>query len=151
MAYRILRFPASHGCCARGALNGRLRFAFADDDARRAILELRETIKTMQADLSVSKNAQMQLMTEINQLKERNRQLTGRVEELINAIEVERRSTRDLYGALDSRLEAFEPQMVVINGQSYSVDPKEKQAYDEAVLQLQDGKYKEAAANFKPL
>ena len=40
-------------------------FAFADDDARRAILELRETIKTMQADLSVSKNAQMQLMTEI--------------------------------------------------------------------------------------
>ena len=124
-------------------------FAFADDDARRAILELRETIKTMQADLSVSKNAQMQLMTEINQLKERNRQLTGRVEELINAIEVERRSTRDLYGALDSRLEAFEPQMVVINGQSYSVDPKEKQAYDEAVLQLQDGKYKEAAANFK--
>lgn len=38
-------------------------FAFADDDARRAILELRETIKTMQADLSVSKNAQMQLMT----------------------------------------------------------------------------------------
>ena len=124
-------------------------FAFADDDARRAILELRETIKTMQADLSVSKSAQMQLMTEINQLKERNRQLTGRVEELINAIEVERRSTRDLYGALDSRLEAFEPQMVVINGQSYSVDPKEKQAYDEAVLQLQDGKYKEAAANFK--
>ena len=109
-------------------------FAFADDDARRAILELRETIKTMQADLSVSKNAQMQLMTEINQLKERNRQLTGRVEELINAIEVERRSTRDLYGALDSRLEAFEPQMVVFNGQSYSVDPKENQAYDDAVL-----------------
>ena len=124
-------------------------FAFADDDARRAILELRETVKTMQADLAVSKNAQMQLMTEINSLKERNRQLTGRVEELINALAVEKRSTRELYGALDSRLGAFEPQMVVINGQSYAVDPKEKQAYDEAVLQLQDGKYKEAVANFK--
>ena len=106
-------------------------FAFADDDARRAILDLRETVKAIQADLSVSKNAQMQLMTEINRLKEQNRHLTGQVEELYNALEMEKRSTRDLFGSLDSRVEAFEPQTVVINGESVTVDPKEKQAFDQ--------------------
>lgn len=124
-------------------------FAFADDDARRAILDLRETVKAIQADLSVSKNAQMQLMTEINRLKEQNRHLTGQVEELYNALEMEKRSTRDLFGSLDSRVEAFEPQTVVINGESVTVDPKEKQAFDGAVLHLQDRQYKQAENGFK--
>ena len=55
--------------------------AFADDDARRAILELRESIKTLQTDLEANRNAQIQLSTEINNLKELNRRLTGRIEE----------------------------------------------------------------------
>lgn len=59
--------------------------AFADDDARRAILELRESIKTLQTDLEANRNAQIQLSTEINNLKELNRRLTGRIEELVNA------------------------------------------------------------------
>ena len=57
--------------------------AFADDDARRAILELRESIKTLQTDLEANRNAQIQLSTEINNLKELNRRLTGRIEELL--------------------------------------------------------------------
>lgn len=125
--------------------------AFADDDARRAILELRENVKQLQSDLTVTRNAQMQLMTEINSLKERNRQLTGRVEELSNAITVEKRSTRDLFSSLDQRVEAFEPQTVVINGQTVTVDPKEKEAYDAAVLLMQDGKFKDAASAFSRL
>lgn len=123
--------------------------AFADDDARRAILELRETVKNLQKDLDLSRNAQMQLMSEITKLQNRSSQLTGRVEELTNALEVEKRSTRELYGALDKRLAAFEPQMVVINGEAVQVEPKEKAAYDAAVLLLQDSKYKEAAKAFE--
>ena len=111
--------------------------AFADDDARRAILELRENVKQLQSDLTVTRNAQMQLMTEINSL-----------EELSNAITVEKRSTRDLFSSLDQRVEAFEPQTVVINGQTVTVDPKEKEAYDAAVLLMQDGKFKDAASAF---
>ena len=61
--------------------------AFADDEARRAILDLREEVKTLKADLNITRNAQMQLSSEINALKEQNRQLTGRVEELTNALD----------------------------------------------------------------
>ena len=83
--------------------------AFADDDARRAILELRESIKTLQADLEANRNAQIQLSTEINNLKELNRRLTGRIEELVNAQNQEKRNARTQYETLDKRLAVFEP------------------------------------------
>lgn len=100
--------------------------AFADDDARRAILELRESIKTLQADLEANRNAQIQLSTEINNLKELNRRLTGRIEELVNAQNQEKRNARTQYETLDKRLAVFEPQVVVIDGQSIEVSAEEK-------------------------
>ena len=123
--------------------------AFADDDARRAILELRESIKTLQADLEANRNAQIQLSTEINNLKELNRRLTVRIEELVNAQNQEKRNARTQYETLDKRLAVFEPQVVVIDGQSIEVSAEEKKAYDTAVALLQTGKYGDAEKAFK--
>ena len=108
--------------------------AFADDDARRAILELRESIKTLQTDLEANRNAQIQLSTEINNLKELNRRLTGRIEELVNAQNQEKRNARTQYETLDKRLAVF---------------AEEKKAYDTAVALLQTGKYGDAEKAFK--
>ena len=108
--------------------------AFADDDARRAILELRESIKTLQTDLEANRNAQIQLSTEINNLKELNQ---------------EKRNARTQYETLDKRLAVFEPQVVVIDGQSIEVSAEEKKAYDTAVALLQTGKYGDAEKAFK--
>ena len=103
--------------------------AFADDDARRAILELRESIKTLQTDLEANRNAQIQLSTEINNLKELNRRLTGRIEELVNAQNQEKRNARTQYETLDKRLAVFEPQVVVIDGQSIEVSAEKGLRY----------------------
>ena len=124
-------------------------FAFADDDARRAILELRETVKQLQNDVDVGRSAQVQLADEINALKERNRQLTGKVEELSNALAVEKRSARTLYESIDKRIGVFEPQTVVVDGESVQVSPEEKKAFDAAVAQLQEGKFLAAEKSFK--
>lgn len=51
--------------------------AFADDEARQAILDLRKEVRTLQEQLDMQKSAQMQLMTQINRLTEQNRMLTG--------------------------------------------------------------------------
>lgn len=124
-------------------------FAFADDDARRAILELRETVKQLQNDVDVGRSTQVQLADEINALKERNRQLTGKVEELTNALAVEKRSARTLYESIDKRIGVFEPQTVVVDGQSVQVSPEEKKAFDAAVAELQEGKFLAAEKSFK--
>ncbi len=123
--------------------------AFADDDARRAILDLREEMKAVQSELTVRRNAQMKLMEQLNALQEQNRRLTGRVEELSNALSQERRSTRELFGSIDNRVAAFEPTVVRLNGKDVQVSPQEKTAYDAAVLLFQDGKFAEAARSFQ--
>ncbi|EJX09180.1 tol-pal system protein YbgF [gut metagenome] len=94
-------------------------WAFADDEARTAILDLREQVKALQA-------AQLQFVSRIEELQNQNRMLTGRVEELSNQIHQEGRASRDLFKDLDHRLGKFEPVTVVINGQNVEVEPQEK-------------------------
>lgn len=120
-------------------------FAFSDDEARRAIIDVRQNVEKLANDLRASQAAQIQLLTEINSLKEQNRQLTGRIEELANQLSVEQRSTRDLYGSLDQRISKFEPVSVTIDGHMYMVDPKEKASYEDALGLMQSGKSREAA------
>ena len=110
-------------CTACGAM------AFADDDARRAILDLRAQVRALEEQL---KNTQMNFVSRLDSLQQQNRMLTGKVEELTNALAREQRSTRDLYGTLDQRLGRFEPQTVVVNGETVTVEPQEKAAYEAA-------------------
>lgn len=101
---------------------------FGDDEARKAILELREKAQTMQ-------NAQMQLVREIEMLRSQNAELTGRVEKLTNDLAQQQKSVRDLFGNLDKRTAAFESQLESVDGKSITVTPEERRRYDLA-LQL---------------
>ena len=58
-------------------------------------------------------------------------------------------NARTQYETLDKRLAVFEPQVVVIDGQSIEVSAEEKKAYDTAVALLQTGKYGDAEKAFK--
>ena len=123
--------------------------AFADDEARQAILDLRKEVRTLQEQLDMQKSAQMQLMTQINRLTEQNRMLTGRIEEISNSIHVEQRSSRELYTKLDDRLMALEPVSVEIDGATHLVDAQEKAAFDAAFAKLQEEDLKPALAALK--
>ncbi len=118
--------------------------AFADDDARRAILELREQIKDLQQQLDVQQQAQLNFANHVTSLQEQNRRLTGRIEELTNALKNEQKSSRDLYQDMDKRLNKVEPQQVTINGQDVTVQPEEKAAYEAAQDAIQAEDYKKA-------
>ena len=113
--------------------------AFADDDARRAILDLRAQVAALEEQL---KNAQISFATRLDNLQNQNRLLTGQVEELTNAIRQEKRSTRELYTSIDERLGKFEPREVEVNGEKVMVQPQEQAAYDAAVELLKAGDYK---------
>ena len=119
--------------------------AFADDDARRAILDLRAQVAALEEQL---KNAQISFATRLDNLQNQNRVLTGQVEELSNAIRQEKRSTRELYASIDERLVKFEPREVEVNGVKVMVQPQEQVAYDAAVELLKAGDYKQAASAF---
>lgn len=117
---------------------------FGDDEARKAILDLREKVEAAQ-------NAQVMLQGQIEQLREQNARLTGRLEELTNQLSLEQRSNRDLYADLDRRLAQLEPSDVEVDGRTIRVTAEEKRLYTSALAYFSQGKYEESEALLRNL
>ncbi|AGG32845.1 TPR repeat-containing protein [beta proteobacterium CB] len=111
---------------------------FADDDARKAILDLRKSLATTQMDLQ----------NQIEKLKADNAELRGKVENLEKQGEDISTSQKTYYQDLDNRLGNFEPRTATIEGVSGTVQPNEKKAYDDALKAFQAGNLKKADEGF---
>ena len=111
---------------------------FADDDARKAILELRKSFAT----------AQMDLQNQIEKRKADNAELRGKIESLEKQGEDISTSQKTYYQDLDNRLGNFEPRTITIEGVSGTVQPGEKKAYDDALKAFQTGNLKKADEGF---
>ena len=117
---------------------------FGDDEARKAILDLREKVEAAQ-------NAQLMLQNQIEALREQNARLIGRVEELSNQLTLEQRSNRDLYTDLDKRMAELEPADVELDGRTVRVSAEERRLYTLAVSSFSQGKYEESEALLRTL
>ena len=111
---------------------------FADDDARKAILDLRKSLATTQMDLQ----------NQIEKLKAENAELRGKVENLEKQGEDISTSQKTYYQDLDTRLGNFEPRNATIEGVTGVVQPNEKKAYDDALKAFQAGNLKKADEGF---
>jgi tol-pal system protein YbgF len=111
---------------------------FADDDARKAILDLRKILAT----------TQLELQGQIDKLKTDNAELRGKVEELEKQGQDIGTSQKTYYQDLDTRLGNFEPRTATIEGVSGTVQPGEKKAYDDALKTFQAGNLKKADSDF---
>jgi tol-pal system protein YbgF len=111
---------------------------FSDDEARKAILDLRKSLAT----------TQLELQGQIDKLKTENAELRGKVEELEKQGEDINNSQKTYYQDLDTRLGNFEPRTVTIEGVSGTIQPGEKKAYDDALKAFQAGNLKKADEGF---
>ena len=107
---------------------------FGDDDARRAILELRERMDAAQ-------NAQVMLQGQIDQLREQNSKFIGQIDELGNAVQQQRRAAKELFGDLDKRLRVIEPTEETIDGKAQKVSSEETRRYKTALALFMQEKY----------
>jgi tol-pal system protein YbgF len=110
----------------------------SDDDARKAILDLRKTLAS----------TQLELQGQIERLKSENAQLRGQIEGLQRQGEELSASQKTNYQDLDTRLSKFEPRTLEIEGVTGTIQPGEKGAYDEALGAFQAGQLKKADAGF---
>ena len=132
---------------------------FADDDARKAILDLRsrlaqsdEQAKARQAETheqlqSLRRNL-LDLNTELETMRAEAARLRGSNEQLMRDVAELQRKQRDVTQAVDDRLRKVEPQKVTIEGREFQVDPEEKRQYDDAVNVLRGGDFDKAAQAF---
>ncbi|QWE28963.1 tol-pal system protein YbgF [Polynucleobacter sp. AM-7D1] len=119
-------------------LSGNAWALFADDDARKAILDLRKSLAT----------TQLELQGQIDKLKTDNAELRGKVEELEKQGQDIGTSQKTYYQDLDTRLGNFEPRTATIEGVNGTVQPGEKKAYDDALKTFQAGNLKKADSEF---
>lgn len=138
---------ASHAPLAHAGL-------FDDDEARRAVLDIRSRIDTLQRDLNTrldskaDKTSALGLADQNEQLRQEIAKLRGQVEVLTNELANTQQRQKDFYVDLDGRLRKLEPQQVTVDGKEVSVDPNEQKTYDAALAQFKGGDYRGAGAAF---
>ena len=105
---------------------------FEDGDARKQINVLTESLKTNQ-------KAVLELSISNDKLNRENQELRGQIEELKKAYEELTESLKSYYTELNARLQKMEPQDVEIEGVKGTSQPGEKDAYDSALKDFQNG------------
>lgn len=132
---------------------------FSDDEARRAILELRGRVEAQRQELEAARQrvaeleaaldpARRGLLEQTNQLEALRRelaQLRGQQEQLAFQLAELQRQQRDAWAALDERLRAHEPVKVSIEGQEFTARPEEKAAFEGAMAALRASEFARAA------
>ncbi|QOY95917.1 tol-pal system protein YbgF [Massilia sp. UMI-21] len=123
-----------------------------DEEARKAILDLRAKVDAIARDLNArietksDKTIQIDMLNQHEQTMQEIARLRGQIEVLANQVSRTQESQKQLYADLDTRLRKVEPQQETVDGQVASVLPSEKTAYDSATGIFQTGDYKAASA-----
>ena len=136
---------------------------FDDDEARRAILDLRKQLEQSNEQARARQNEQMAAMSvQIDQLKRSlldlngsieaqradNAKVRGQIEQLARDVAELQRKQLDLQQGVDERIRKVEPQKVTVDDREFSVDPDEKRTYDEALAGFRRGEFDRAVAGF---
>lgn len=128
-------------CSAQAAL-------FEDDEARRAILDLRQRVETMR-ERSTEENAQLrrsmlELQNQIEAMRGELQRMTGRNEELTKQLSDLQQKQKDV----DERMKKNEPAKVSVDGREFTADPKEKADFDAALGIFRAGQFAQAQTAF---
>ena len=139
---------------------------FDDDEARKAIIELRnkfdthsqstaaslsrmaqevrDSQATTQRSLLELSNQNEQLSSEIARLRGQNEQLAREVSEL-------QRQQKDAQAGVDARLRQVEPVPVSLDGREFTASPEEKRDFDATMELLRRSEFGPAAAGYAGL
>jgi tol-pal system protein YbgF len=132
---------------------------FEDDEARRAILDLRQKVDAAQLRTAeevrrtTEDNAQLRrslldLSNQIEALRNELATMRGQNENLARSVAEMQRTQKDLTTGVDERLRKFEPGKVNVDGKEFVADPAERQEFEAALATLRKGDFAGAQTGF---
>jgi tol-pal system protein YbgF len=139
---------------------------FSDDEARRAILDLRQKVEQQNEQQRAAQAAQakqqsdqtdqlrrslLDLNNQIELQRSDNARLRGQIEELTRAVSELQRKQTDIQQGVDARMRKFEPQQVTLDDKQFMADPVEKRLYDDALGAVRKGDFDSAASGLSAL
>lgn len=128
---------------------------FDDDEARKAILDLRAKVDALSKDFDariarmsdnkLDRSAALDFTNQHEATLAEIAKLRGQIEVLQNAIANVEKRQKELYADLDARIKQLEPREVTVEGKTVEVDPGEQKAYESAMETFKGGDYAAAA------
>jgi tol-pal system protein YbgF len=129
---------------------------FEDDEARRAILDLRQrleassnAVKAQSEDNVKLRRLLLDLQGQIDAMQGELSKARGAQEQLARDVSEMQLRQRDAQSGLDERLRKFEPMSVKLDGQEFQVDQAEKRDYDSAMETFRKGDFLAAQDNLQ--
>ncbi len=117
-------------CTAQAAL-------FEDDEARRAILDLRQRQDSSQEEARRTseemRRSLLDLQNQIEALRADLARIHGQNEQLARSVSELQRQQKDVMQGVDDRLRKFEPSKVSVDGREFMAEPAEKRDYEAAL------------------
>lgn len=117
---------------------------FEDDEARRAILDLRQRVDRQAEEIQSFQRSLLEQQNQFEALRAETARLRGEKEELSQEL----RRAQQLSQGVDDRLKKFEPSTVKVDGVEFMADPAETKAYDDALAVFRKGEFAAAANGF---
>jgi tol-pal system protein YbgF len=121
---------------------------FEDDEARKAILDLRQRVEQSNTVIRAlgDENAQLRrslldLQGQIDGMKAELSQSRGAQEQLARDVSEVQMRQKDVVAGMDERLRRFEPLKVSVDGAEFMAEPAEKRDYDAAMETFRKGDF----------
>ena len=174
MLMNLSRSAALAAVClvALGAAPAARAGLFDDDEARRAILDLRQKLeqsnerqRALQAEqitrlsdqitqnqaqfneqIATLKRSLLDLNSQLELLRADTAKLRGQDEQRAREVAELQLRQKDLQSGVDDRMRKLEPQRVTVDGKEFLADPDEKRQYDDAIDALRKGEFERAAS-----
>lgn len=121
---------------------------FDDDEARKAILDLRQRVEQSNTAIKglADENAQLRralldFQAQIDGLKAEQSQIRGAQERLARDVSETQLSQKDMANGVNERLRRFEPVKVSVDGAEFMAEPAEKRDYEAAMDVFRKGDF----------
>jgi tol-pal system protein YbgF len=132
---------------------------FEDEDARKAILELRQRVDAVRLestqieartseDSALLRRSLLDLQNQIESMRTEMAKLRGVNEQLTRDVADVQRRQKDIAQGVDERLRQFEPIKVTLDGREFMAEPLEKRDFEVALGIFRKGDFPEAQTAF---
>jgi len=136
---------------------------FEDDEARRAILELRQRVdaqrtaserqaeeqrRSAEEANSQLRRSMLELQTQIESLRGEIARLHGQNEQLLREVSDLQKRQKDVAQSVEDRLRKVEPAKVSVDGREFIADPNESREFEAALAIFRRGEFPTAQTAF---
>lgn len=154
VSFRSLRTALFVGFCV--VMSSAQAGLFDDEEARRAILDLRQKVEAAKVEAdqkfadqlkrSTDESAQLRrslldLQNEIESLRAELAKLKGQDEQVVRDLAEVQKRQRDTAQSVDDRLRKFEPSKVTLDGREFMAEPAERRDFDAALSMFRKGEF----------